>query len=78
MPLYLNTRGRATLGIGICGRCSQKFPLGDLKPDPNAPGLMVCDADRDLIDPYRLPAREAEDINLPFRRPDVPLTVPEE
>jgi hypothetical protein len=78
MPLYLNTRGRSTLGVGICGRCSRKMPIGDLKPDPNMPGLYVCDADRDLIDPYRLPAREADNIDLPIRRPDVPLIVPEE
>lgn len=78
MPLYLNTRGRSTLGIGICARCSRKMSLEDLRPDPNAPGLMVCNADRDLIDPYRLPARQADNIDLPFRRPDVPLTVPEE
>jgi hypothetical protein len=42
------------------------------------PGLYVCDADRDLIDPYRLPAREADNIDLPIRRPDVPLTFTEE
>ena len=78
MPLFLNTRGRSTLGIGICARCSRKMSLDDLRPDPNAPGLMVCDADRDLLDPYRLPAREPESISLPFVRPDVPLTVPEE
>jgi hypothetical protein len=78
MPRFLNTRGQPTLGIGICGRCSQKFPLAALKPDPNAPGLMVCDADRDQLDPYRLPARQTEQINLPFVRPDEPLTVPED
>lgn len=78
MPLFLNTRGRSTLGIGICGRCSRKMSLDDLGPDPNAPGLMVCAADRDQLDPYRLPARQTEDIGLPFRRPDTPLTVPEE
>ena len=78
MPRFLNTRGNPTLGIGICGRCSQKFPLAALKPDPNAPGLMVCDADRDQLDPYRLPARQVEDITLPFVRPDEPLTVPED
>ena len=78
MPLFLNTRGNPTLGIGICGRCSQKFPLHKLGPDPNAPGLMVCEADKDQLDPYRLPARQVEEINLPFLRPDVPLTVPED
>jgi hypothetical protein len=34
---------------------------------------MVCKADLDQYDPYRLPARQTEDITLPFTRPDVPL-----
>lgn len=76
MPIYLDTRGNSTLGIGICGRCSQKFPLGELMPDPNSPGLMVCRADLDDFDPYRLPPREPDDITLPFVRPDVPLIIP--
>ena len=73
MPVFLDTRGNASLAIGICGRCSRKFPLDDLHPDPNYPGLMTCDADRDEYDPYRLPARQTEDISLRFPRPDVPL-----
>jgi hypothetical protein len=58
MPLYLDTRGRSTLGIGLCARCSRKFSLDDLHSDPNFPGLMVCVADLDDFDPYRLPARQ--------------------
>ena len=74
MPMFLNTKGRATLGIAICSRCSRKFPLDKLSPDPNYPGLRVCDADRDQYDPYRLPARQTENITLPFMRTDAPLT----
>ena len=74
MAIFLDTRGRTTLGIGICDRCKRKFSLDDLHPDPNAPGLRVCRADRDQLDPYRLPARQTEDITLPFVRPDEPLT----
>lgn len=74
MPLYLDPTGRSTYGIGICGRCGQKFFLDELHQDPNTPGLMVCLADMDEYDPYRLPARQAEKISLPFTRPDVPLT----
>jgi hypothetical protein len=70
MPLYLDTRGRSTLGIGLCARCSRKFSLDDLQSDPNFPGLMVCEADLDDFDPYRLPARETEQITLRFVRPD--------
>ena len=73
MSVFLDTRGRATLAIGICGRCSRKFPLGELMPDPNYPGLRVCRADRDDYDPYRLPARQPETISLRFPRPDTPL-----
>jgi len=73
MPVFLNTRGNPTLGIGICSRCSRKFPLHELQSDPNYPGLRVCRADLDQFDPYRLPARQPETITLPFVRPDVPL-----
>jgi hypothetical protein len=73
MPRYLNTRGHTTLAIGICGRCSIKMPLDKLLPDPNYPGLLVCEKDRDQYDPYRLPARQPDNILLPFLRPDVPL-----
>jgi hypothetical protein len=43
-----------------------------LGPDPNFPGLRVCDQGcRDQFDPYRLAARKTERINLRFPRPDV-------
>lgn len=73
MPRWLNTRGRPTLGIGVCGRCGIKMPLDKLSPDPNYPGLRVCDKDKDNFDPYRLPARQPEKISLPFTRPDTPI-----
>lgn len=73
MPQYLNTLGRPYLAIAYCDRCSRKFPLDDLSPDPNSPGLMVCEADRDLFDPYRLPQRPADVINLPFVRSDTSI-----
>ena len=73
MPVYLSTRGKTTLGIGICGRCSRKFSLDDLYSDPNSPGLMVCTVDLDQYDPYRLPARQPDNIVLPFARPDTPI-----
>ncbi len=74
MPLYLDTRGKLYAAISICDRCSRKFPLEELMPDPNYPGLRVCKADLDELDPYRLPARQTERITLPFVRPDTPLT----
>ena len=75
MGVWLNTRGRSSLAIGICGRCNRKFPLDDLCPDPNIPALMVCDKDRDQFDPYRLPARRTENISLRFPRPDVSIAL---
>ena len=73
MAIFLDTTGNATLGIGLCARCSRKMPLGDLSPDPNAPGLMVCVADKDDYDPYRLAPRAPDQIVLPFVRPDTSL-----
>jgi hypothetical protein len=72
--MFIDPTGQPTYGIGLCARCSRKFPLAELYPDPNSPGLMVCRDDIDDYDPYRLPARVTEDITLPFVRPDVSLT----
>ena len=74
MPVWFDPSGRSTYGLGLCARCSRKMSIEDLFPDPNAPGLMVCLDDLDELDPYRLPARQTEQINLPIYRPDVPLT----
>jgi hypothetical protein len=73
MSIYLDTLGKTTLAIGICGRCSRKFSLDDLYSDPNYPGLKVCKVDVDDYDPYRLPARQPEKISLLFARPDTPI-----
>lgn len=75
MPLFINPTGLATYGIGICARCSRKMSLTQLYSDPNSPGLMVCLDDLDDLDPYRLPARQTERINLDFVRPDLPIGV---
>ena len=74
MSIFLDTRGRTTLGIGICARCSCKMSLEELAPDPNAPGLMCCRDDLDQLDPWRLPARPDDKITLEFCRPDLQLT----
>lgn len=73
MAKFLDTTGNSTLGIAICARCSRKFPLGELMSDPNYPNLMVCKDDIDQYDPYRLAPRPADQIVLPFVRPDLPL-----
>lgn len=70
---YLDTRGKQYLAIGICDRCSRKFPLGELYRDPNFPGLRVCREDLDNYDPWREPARTPEQIALRYPRPDEAL-----
>lgn len=70
MSAYLDTTGESTLGVGLCARCSRKFKLADLQPDPNYPNLMVCRDDLDDYDPYRLAPRAPDKIALPFVRPD--------
>lgn len=47
----------------------------DLQPDPNYPGLYVCQDDLDQLDPYRLPARETENITMEWCRPDISLGI---
>ena len=53
-----------------------KRPIIEAMPDPNFPGLKVCSQGcADEKDPYRLPARKTERINLRFPRPDVDVAV---
>ena len=73
MSKYLDVSGQPTFGIALCARCSRKFLLAELAPDPNYPGLMVCKDDRDDYDPYRLAPRKEDQITLPFVRPDLPI-----
>lgn len=73
MSRFIDPTGEPTYGIGLCARCSRKFPLAELQPDPNYPGLMVCEDDRDDYDPYRLAPRAPDKIVLPFVRPDTPI-----
>lgn len=76
MPRFLDTTGSTSLAIGVCDRCKMKRPYVSLEPDTNFPGLRVCDQGcRDQKDPYRLPARKTERINLRYPRPDVSVAV---
>jgi len=70
MPVYLDTRGNSVLSVAICDRCRIKFPYTELRPDPNFPGMRVCEYDMDNFDPWRLPAIQTENISLRFPRPD--------
>ena len=49
------------------------MPLDKLLSDPNYPGLLVCEKDRDQFDAYRLAPRQPDNIILPFCRPDTPI-----
>lgn len=77
MPLYIDTLGETVAAVAVCDRCHLKVKIGALISDPNSPGLRVCeDGCVDIFDPYRLPARQTEDITLRYPRPEEPLTVP--
>jgi hypothetical protein len=76
MPRFLNTEGNAVIAVFICDRCRMKRPIIEAMPDPNFPGLKVCQQNcADEKDPYRLPARKTERITLQFPRPDVSVAV---
>lgn len=76
MPIFLDTRGLTSVAIAVCDRCKMKRAFVDLGSDPNFPGLRVCNQGcADQLDPYRLPARKTERINLRFPRPDVSVAV---
>jgi hypothetical protein len=75
MPVYLDTRGNSVLSVAVCDRCNRKFGYTELMPDPNFPGMRVCKDDLDKFDPWRLPARQTENIALRFPRPDVSVAL---
>lgn len=77
MSRYLSVRRHGSSAIAICGRCNMKVYHDDLMQDPNNQ-QWCCHECVDLYDPYRLPARVAEDISLRHPRPDVPLTISSE
>lgn len=73
MSRFIDPTGETTYGIALCARCSRKFKLAELRPDPNYPGLMVCKDDLDEYDPYRLAPRKPDQVVLPFTRPDTAI-----
>ena len=73
MPRYLDTTGKSSLAIGVCGRCGIKMPIGELMPDPNTPGVRVCRDDLDQLDPWRMAPRPSDRITVQFARPDIDI-----
>jgi hypothetical protein len=73
MSIWLDTRGKTVISVAICDRCHLKKSYVDMVSDPNSPGLRVCKDCKDIFDPWRLPARQTEDISIQHPRPDVLL-----
>lgn len=74
MSLYLPVRSKGGVAIAICFRCQKKVHYATLKQDPNNLNYYCGDC-VDIYDPWRLPARQAENITLDHPRPDISLTV---
>jgi hypothetical protein len=72
MGLYLPVKTKGSAAIAVCGRCSMKVYNDDLVQDPNNK-LWVCKDCCDVFDPWRLPARQPEDITIDHPRPDEDL-----
>lgn len=71
MPRYLRAFS-GPLAIAICDRCKFKMLYKDLRKDPDS-GLMVCEKCVDEKDPYTLPPKKPDVIDLKYPRPDTPL-----
>lgn len=73
MSLYLPIKNVAgSMAIAVCFRCQKKVYYGELKQDPNNQNYYCKDC-IDLYDPWRLPARQAENIAISHPRPDTEL-----
>lgn len=72
MSHFLPARRSSPVAVACCARCNFKVQYADLVQDPNNQ-LWVCKECCDLLDPYRLSARQAEDISLQHPRPDTAL-----
>ena len=72
MSLYLPVNTQGSAAIAVCPRCSFKIQYDALVKDPNN-NQFYCKDCVDIYDPWRLPARRAEDISLDHPRPDVKI-----
>lgn len=72
MSLHAPISAKGCVALAICSRCRFKIAYADLRQDPNDKNWYCKDC-VDLYDPYRLPARKAEDVSLQHPRPDVEL-----
>lgn len=74
MSRYLPPRTGEVLTVAICDRCKMKAYLADLVADVNSPGLRVHPHCADLKDPYRMPQRRTERIDVRYPRPETELS----
>lgn len=72
MSHYLPVNTGKSVAIAICPRCKFKVQYADLRQDPNNKNW-YCKSCVDLYDPWRLPARDPEDISLDHPRKDEDL-----
>ena len=72
MSLYLPINAKGSVAIAICTRCQMKVQYASLRTDPNN-GNFYCRECVDIYDPWRLPARNPEDISLNHPRKDEDL-----
>lgn len=78
MPRYLPPRIGETLTVAVCDRCKLKAYLADLVADGDSPGIRVHPHCADKKDPYRLPPRRTERIDVRYPRPEVDVPLDEE
>lgn len=72
MSLYLPVKAGNKVAIAVCNRCRMKMYYDDLVQDPNNMNWF-CKKCADVLDPWRLAARQPEDITLNHPRPDEDL-----
>ncbi len=66
---------RRSLDESIAALEARKVQYDDLRQDPNTK-VWVCESCVDLYDPWRLPARNPENISLDHPRPDSDMGFP--
>lgn len=76
MSKYLDTSGKPSRAIAVCDRCKLKMALSDMVSDGNTPSIRGHRECMDVKDPWRLPARQTENITLRFPRPDADISTP--
>lgn len=78
MTKYINTTGESNLAVAVCPRCHFKRKYVDLVEDPNTKQKVCRFGCVDIYDPYRLPPKEPDKIELEYPRPDEDLVTPED